>query len=154
MYAFLLTVQTFLKTPCNSPAVQTCYCNIFSDNFAFVKHVCKNLFPVASLILRDQHNRRLCMGPGTRPEEKKTNLWNRSQTHRLFSNFNKRKKKCCDSQHVVDLFDIFYCGNTNTVYFDFWLCACALSTLTTIFCSSIRKARLILIIKNKGDQLT
>lgn len=28
------------KTPCNSPAVQTCYCNIFSDNFAFVKHVC------------------------------------------------------------------------------------------------------------------
>lgn len=31
-----------------------------------------------------------------------------------------------------------------TFYFDFWLCACAFSTLTTIFCSSIRKARLIL----------
>lgn len=31
-----------------------------------------------------------------------------------------------------------------TFYLDFWLCACALSTLTTIFCSSIRKARLIL----------
>lgn len=31
-----------------------------------------------------------------------------------------------------------------TYYLDFWLCACAFSTLTTIFCSSIRKARLIL----------
>lgn len=31
----------FEKTPCNSLAVQTCYCNIFSDNFAFVKHVYK-----------------------------------------------------------------------------------------------------------------
>lgn len=30
------------------------------------------------------------------------------------------------------------------IYLDFWLCACALSTLTTIFCSSIRKARFIL----------
>lgn len=39
----------------------------------------------------------------------------------------------------------FYFVNTNThIYLDFWLCACAFSTLTTIFCSSIRKARLIL----------
>lgn len=30
------------------------------------------------------------------------------------------------------------------IYFAFWLCACAFSTLTTIFCSSIRKALLIL----------
>ena len=36
-----------------------------------------------------------------------------------------------------------------TFYLDFWLCACALSTLTTIFCSSIKKARLILRIKAK-----
>lgn len=40
----------------------------------------------------------------------------------------------------------FYFVNTNkqTFHLDFWLCACAFSTLTTIFCSSIRNARLIL----------
>lgn len=38
-----------------------------------------------------------------------------------------------------------------TFYLDFWLCACALSTLTTIFCSSIKKARLILRIKAERE---
>lgn len=38
----------------------------------------------------------------------------------------------------------FYCHSKHTFHFDFWLCACAFSTLTTIFCSSIRNARLIL----------
>lgn len=38
-----------------------------------------------------------------------------------------------------------YCHSKHTLHFDdFWLCACAFSTLTTIFCSSIRNARLIL----------
>lgn len=30
------------------------------------------------------------------------------------------------------------------IHLDFWLCACAFNTFTTIFCSSMRKARLIL----------
>lgn len=48
----------------------------------------------------------------------------------------------------MDLFVIFLLWQYKyTFYLDFWLCACALSTLTTIFCSSIRKARLILRIK-------
>lgn len=39
--------------------------------------------------------------------------------------------------------------NYKEIHFDFWLCACAFNTLTTIFCSSIRKARLILEKKRK-----
>lgn len=35
-----------------------------------------------------------------------------------------------------------------SIHLDFWLCACAFNTFTTIFCSSIRKARLILERKN------
>lgn len=47
------------------------------------------------------------------------------------------------SRNKMD-FSILFCQYKHTFHLDFWLCACAFSTLTTIFCSSIRKARLIL----------
>lgn len=51
------------------------------------------------------------------------------------------------SRNKMDL-SFLFCQYKHTFYLDFWLCACAFSTLTTIFCSSIRKARLILKGKN------
>lgn len=49
-----------------------------------------------------------------------------------------------ENKQKLNRFVFLFCQYKYTFHLDFWLCACAFSTLTTIFCSSIRKARLIL----------
>lgn len=55
-----------------------------------------------------------------------------------------RFRQVTENKKKQNGFVFLICQYKHTFYLDFWLCACAFSTLTTIFCSSIRKARLIL----------
>ena len=65
---------------------------------------------------------------------------------------NRWQMQCCSRQITIQQelnnfflkFYYFFSINMKHFYFDFWLACCAFSTLTTIFCSSMRKALTIL----------